>query len=53
MEKAKSEFIQNNYFVNFSGGYDDSDNSEPWKTTAHPDGTARDYVSKETLEENR
>jgi|TARA_B100001105_G_C22335270_1_gene418748 uncharacterized membrane protein YukC len=53
MEKAKSEFIQNNYFVNFSGGYDDRDNSEPWKTTAHPDGTARDYVSKETLEENR
>ena len=53
MEKAKSEFIQNNYFVNFSGGYDDSYNSEPWKTTAHPDGTARDYVSKETLEENR
>ena len=53
MEKAKSEFTWNNYFIAFTSGYDDRDNSEPWKTTAHPDGTSRDYVSKETLEENR
>ena len=58
-EKLKSKFTQNNYFINTGGsdgdggGHDDTDNSQPWKTTAQPDGTPRDYVSKETLDEMR
>ena len=59
MEKEKSEFTQNNYFINTGnsdgdgGGSADINNDEFGKTTANPDGTSRDYVSKETLEENR
>ena len=56
MEKEKSEFTQNNYFINTgssdgdSGGSDNTDNYG--KTTVNEE-TPRDYVSKETLEENR
>ena len=59
IEKAKSEFTQNNYFINTGnsdgdgGGSADINNDEFGNTTANPDGTPRDYVSKETLEENR
>ena len=56
MEKEKSQFTQNNYFVNTGssdgdgGGFDNTDNYG--KTTVN-EGTPRDYVTKETLEENR
>ena len=56
IEKSKSNFTQNNYFVNMGdsdgdvGGFDNSDT--PGKTTIN-EGTSRDYMSKETLEENR
>ena len=53
IEKAKSEFTQNNYFINTGGSDGDgSDNTDNGKTTVN-EGTSRDYVSKETLEENR
>ena len=45
MEKAK--FTQNNYSTNSDG----SDNTS--RKTTGKEGTSRDYVSKETLEENR
>ena len=45
MEKAK--FTQNNYSTNSDG----SDNTS--RKTTRKEGTSRDYVSKETLEENR
>tara|TARA_B100001245_G_C22533914_1_gene268253 strand:- start:10 stop:294 length:285 start_codon:yes stop_codon:yes gene_type:complete len=56
IEKAKSNFTQNNYFVNTSdsdggvGGFDNGDTSG--KTTVN-EGTSRDYMSKETREESR
>jgi hypothetical protein len=53
MEKAK--FTQNNYSANSDGsgggGFDNTDNTSR-KTTGKED-TPRDFVSKETLEENR
>ena len=53
MEKAK--FTQNNYFTNSDGsggdGFDNTDNTSQ-KTTVKG-GKSRDYVSRETLEENR
>ena len=53
IEKAKSEFTQNNYFINTGDSDGDgSDNTDNGKTTVN-EGTSRDYVSKETLEENR
>ena len=53
IEKAKAEFTQNNYFINTgSSDGDGSDNTDNGKTTVN-EGTSRDYVSKETLEENR
>ena len=45
MEKAK--FTQNNYSTNSDG----SDNTS--RKTTGKEGTSRDFVSKETLEENR
>ena len=55
MEKAKLGFTQNNYSTNSDGsggdGFDNTDNTSQ-KTTVKG-GTSRDYVSKETLEENR
>jgi len=56
IEKAKSNFTQNNYFVNTgdsdggAGGFDNGDTSE--KTTIN-EGTSRDHMTKETREENR
>ena len=56
IEKAKSNFTQNNYFVNTgdsdggAGGFDNGDTSE--KTTIN-EGTSRDYMTKETREESR
>ena len=56
IEKAKSEFTQNNYFINTGdsdggvGGFDNDDTSG--KTTIN-EGASRDYMSKETREENR
>ena len=53
MEKEKSEFTQNNYFINTGDSDGDgSDNTDNGKTTVNEE-TPRDYVSKETLEENR
>ena len=53
IEKAKAEFTQNNYFINTGGSDGDgSDNTDNGKTTVNEE-TPRDYVSKETLEENR
>ena len=52
MEKAK--FTQNNYFTNSDGsggGFDNTDNTS--RKTTVKEGAPRDYVSKETLEENR
>jgi hypothetical protein len=52
MEKAK--FTQNNYSTNSDGsggGFDNTDNTS--RKTTGKEGTPRDYVSKETLEENR
>ena len=53
MEKAK--FTQNNRFTNSDGsgggGFDNTDNTS--RKTTVKEGTSRDYVSKETLEENR
>ena len=55
MEKAKLGFTQNNYSTNSDGsdrgGFDNTDNTSQKTTTKG--GTSRDYVSKETLEENR
>ena len=56
MEKEKSEFTQNNYFVNTGSSDGDgsgSDNADNYRKTTVNEGTPRDYVSKETLEENR
>ena len=58
MEKSKLEFTQNNYFTNSDGsggdGFDNTDNTDntSQKTTVKG-GKSRDYVSRETLEENR
>jgi hypothetical protein len=53
MEKAK--FTQNNRFTNSDGsgggGFDNTDNTS--RKTTVKEGTARDFVSKETLEKNR
>ena len=53
MEKAK--FTQNNRFTNSDGsgggGFDNTDNTS--RKTTGKEGTPRDFVSKETLEENR
>jgi hypothetical protein len=55
IEKSKSQFTQNNYFGNSDGsdggGFGSSDPSTR-KTTVN-ENMPRDYVSKETLEENR
>ena len=61
LEEAKqgNSYTENNFTANIdhyhadNGGSDNTDNNEPWKTTANPNGTQRDYVSKDTLEENR
>ena len=56
MEKEKSEFIQNNYFINTGSSDGDgsgSDNTDNYGKTTINEGTPRGYVSKETLEENR
>ena len=56
MEKEKSEFTQNNYFINAGSSDGDgngSDNTDNYGKTTVNEGTPRDYVSKETLEENR
>jgi len=60
LEEAKqgNSYTENNFTANIDhyhsdGGSDDTDNSKPWKTKANPDGTSRDYISKDTLEENR
>jgi len=56
--KQGNSYTENNFMANIDhyhsgGGSDDTDNSEPWKTKANPDGTTRDYISKDTLEDNR
>ena len=54
IEKSKSEFTQNNYFTNSDGsggGFDNTDNTS--RKTTVKEGTPREFVSKETLEENR
>ena len=61
LEEAKqgNSYTENNYTANIDhyhaddGGSDNTDNSEPWKTAANPNGTSRDYISKDTLEESR
>jgi hypothetical protein len=56
MEKEKSEFTQNNYFINTGSSDGDgsgSDNTDNYGKTTINEGTPRGYVSKETLEENR
>ena len=54
IEKSKSNFTQNNYFINTGDsdgdGFDNTDNYG--KTTVNA-GASRDYMSKETREENR
>ena len=54
--KEKSEFTQNNYFINTGSSDGDgggSDNTDNYGKTTVNEGTPRDYVTKETLEENR
>ena len=65
LEEAKQgssyteNYTENNFTANIdhyhtgNDGSDDTDNNEPWKTKANPDGTTRDYISKDTLEEHR
>ena len=61
LEEAKqgNSYTENNFTANIdhyhadNGGSDNTDNSEPWKSTANPDGTQREYISKDTLEESR
>ena len=64
LEEAKqgNSYTENNTENNFTANIDhyhsgsdsdDTDNSEPWKTKANPDGTSREFISKETLEDSR
>ena len=55
IEKTKSSFTQNNFFVNTgdSDGGDGSDNTDNYGKTTVNEETSRDYMSKETREENR
>ena len=57
--KCGNSYTENNFTANidhYHSGNDssgDTDNGEPWKSKANPDGTPRDYISKDTLDENR
>ena len=57
--KCGNSYTENNFTANIdhyhadNGGTDNTDNSEPWKSTANPNGTQREYISKDTLEESR
>ena len=61
LEEAKqgNSYTENNYTANIDNYHSsndssgDTDNGEPWKSKANPDGTPRDYISKDTLDENR
>ena len=65
LEEAKqgNSYTENNTENNFTAnidhyhagndGSDDTYDSEPWKTKANPDGTTRNYISKDTLEDHR
>ena len=57
--KAGNSYTENNFTANIdhyhpdNGSSGNTDRDEPWKSKANPDGTPRDYISKDTLDENR
>ena len=56
MEKEKSQFTQNNYFISAGSSDvdgDDFDNTDNYGKTTVKEGPPRDYVSKATNEEKR
>ena len=57
--KQGNSYTENNFTANIdhyhpdNGSSGNTDRDEPWKSKANPDGTPRDYISKDTLDENR
>ena len=57
--KCGNSYTENNFTANIdhyhpdNGSSGNTDKDEPWKSKANPDGTPRDYISKDTLDENR